>query len=135
MAPAVATYKPRDPSNTVLYKVVAEHLETLLAEKWSLRASCVIASWPPSHLPLHLPVCAKQRSTGSPKPTTSHVVSGATCVQWGWPAPRALGGSRGCAPEDAKSALEFLSTHCAEGQEAGRGMALVALTSPVRASQ
>jgi hypothetical protein len=28
----------------------------------------------------------------------------------GWPAPRALGGSRGCAPEDAKSALEFLST-------------------------
>jgi hypothetical protein len=74
----------------------------------------------------------------------------------GWPAPRALGGSRGCAPEDAKCALEFLSTpaeqidtasictvchkhdlysHCAEGQEAGRGMALVALTSPVRASQ
>ena len=28
----------------------------------------------------------------------------------GWPAPMALGGSRGCAPEDAKSALEFLST-------------------------
>ncbi len=27
----------------------------------------------------------------------------------GWPATRALGGSRGCAPEDAKSALEFLS--------------------------
>ena len=31
MAPAVATYEPRDPSNTVLYKVVAEHLETFLA--------------------------------------------------------------------------------------------------------
>ena len=27
----------------------------------------------------------------------------------GWPATRALGGSRGCTPEDAKSALEFLS--------------------------
>jgi hypothetical protein len=31
MAPAVATYEPRDPSCTVLYKVVAEHLETFLA--------------------------------------------------------------------------------------------------------
>ena len=31
MAPAVATYTPRDPSSTVLYHVIAEHLETLLA--------------------------------------------------------------------------------------------------------
>ena len=31
MAPAVATYAPRDPSRTVLYHVVAEHLETFLA--------------------------------------------------------------------------------------------------------
>src|SRR5215470_2338912 len=31
MAPAVATYAPRDPSSTVLYQVVAEHLETFLA--------------------------------------------------------------------------------------------------------
>ena len=31
MAPAVATYTPRDPSHTVLYTVIAEHLETLLA--------------------------------------------------------------------------------------------------------
>jgi hypothetical protein len=31
MAPAVATYEPRDPSHTVLYKVVAAHLETFLA--------------------------------------------------------------------------------------------------------
>src|SRR6266849_9898380 len=31
MAPAVATYEPRDPSRTVLYKVIADHLETLLA--------------------------------------------------------------------------------------------------------
>jgi Transposase zinc-binding domain len=31
MAPAVATYTPRDPSSTVLYKVIAEHLETFLA--------------------------------------------------------------------------------------------------------
>ena len=31
MAPAVVTYEPRDPSNTVLYQVVAEHLETFLA--------------------------------------------------------------------------------------------------------
>src|SRR5215831_1507626 len=31
MAPAVATYAPRDPSSTVLYHVVAEHLETFLA--------------------------------------------------------------------------------------------------------
>jgi len=31
MAPAVATYAPRDPSSTVLYHVIAEHLETLLA--------------------------------------------------------------------------------------------------------
>ena len=31
MAPAMATYEPRDPSRTVLYKVVADHLETFLA--------------------------------------------------------------------------------------------------------
>ena len=31
MAPAVATYEPRDPSRTVLYKVIADHLETFLA--------------------------------------------------------------------------------------------------------
>src|SRR5262245_57806062 len=31
MAPAVATYAPRDPSQTVLYHVNAEHLETCLA--------------------------------------------------------------------------------------------------------
>src|SRR5262245_35825040 len=31
MAPAVATYTPRDPSQTVLYHVMAEHLETFLA--------------------------------------------------------------------------------------------------------
>ncbi len=31
MAPAVATYEPRDPSHTVLYTVIADHLETFLA--------------------------------------------------------------------------------------------------------
>ena len=31
MAPAVATYEPRDPSRTILYKVIAAHLETFLA--------------------------------------------------------------------------------------------------------
>jgi hypothetical protein len=31
MAPDVATYAPRDPSQTVLYHVIAEHLETFLA--------------------------------------------------------------------------------------------------------
>ena len=31
MAPAVPTYTPRDPSHTVLYHVIAEHLETFLA--------------------------------------------------------------------------------------------------------
>src|SRR5499433_2103768 len=31
MAPAVATYAPRDPSGTVLYHVIAEHLETFRA--------------------------------------------------------------------------------------------------------
>ncbi len=31
MAPTVATYEPRDPSSTVLYNVIAEHLETFLA--------------------------------------------------------------------------------------------------------
>ncbi len=30
MTPAAATYEPRDPSRTVLYKVIAEHLETFL---------------------------------------------------------------------------------------------------------
>jgi hypothetical protein len=33
MAPAVATYEPRDPSRTVLYQVIAEHLETFLASR------------------------------------------------------------------------------------------------------
>src|SRR6516225_1271617 len=31
MAPAIATYEPRDPSSTVLYKMIADHLETFLA--------------------------------------------------------------------------------------------------------
>src|SRR5262249_51053767 len=31
MAPAVAAYEPRDPSHTVLYTVIADHLETFLA--------------------------------------------------------------------------------------------------------
>src|SRR4029434_3315070 len=31
MAPAVATYAPRDPSQTVLYTVIAEYLDTFLA--------------------------------------------------------------------------------------------------------
>ena len=31
MAPAIATYEPREPSSTVLYKVIADHLETFLA--------------------------------------------------------------------------------------------------------
>src|SRR5215471_13421357 len=31
MAPALATYEPRDPSHTVLYHVIADHLETFLA--------------------------------------------------------------------------------------------------------
>jgi hypothetical protein len=31
MAPAIATYEPRDPSRTILHKVIAAHLETLLA--------------------------------------------------------------------------------------------------------
>src|SRR6201981_461304 len=31
MAPALATYAPRDPSRTILYKVIADHLETFLA--------------------------------------------------------------------------------------------------------
>ena len=31
MAPAVPTYTPRDSGDTVLYKVIAEHLETFLA--------------------------------------------------------------------------------------------------------
>jgi hypothetical protein len=30
MTPAAATYEPRDPSRTVLYNVIAEHLETFL---------------------------------------------------------------------------------------------------------
>src|SRR5215470_5639909 len=33
MAPAVPTYAPRDPSQTVLYHVIAEHLETFLASR------------------------------------------------------------------------------------------------------
>ena len=31
MVPAIATYEPRDPSHTLLYKVIADHLETFLA--------------------------------------------------------------------------------------------------------
>jgi Transposase zinc-binding domain len=31
MAPALGTYEPRDPSRTVLYTVIADHLETFLA--------------------------------------------------------------------------------------------------------
>src|SRR5215831_4294141 len=31
MAPAIATYEPHDPSQTLLYQVVADHLETFLA--------------------------------------------------------------------------------------------------------
>jgi len=31
MTPAITTYEPRDPSSTVLYKMIADHLETFLA--------------------------------------------------------------------------------------------------------
>ena len=31
MTSALTTYEPRDPSRTVLYKVIADHLETFLA--------------------------------------------------------------------------------------------------------
>jgi len=31
LAPAPSSYAPRDPSHTVLYHVVADHLETFLA--------------------------------------------------------------------------------------------------------
>ena len=31
MTPAVATYAPHDPGRTVLYNVIADHLETFLA--------------------------------------------------------------------------------------------------------
>jgi hypothetical protein len=31
MTPAIATYEPHDPSQTPLYLVVADHLETFLA--------------------------------------------------------------------------------------------------------
>ena len=40
-----------------------------------------LQSWPPSHLLVPLPVLAKKRSIGLPKPTTSRVASEATCVQ------------------------------------------------------
>jgi len=47
-----------------------------LPESRGIRASWVISSWSPSPLPLHRPMCAKQRATGSPKPTTSRVAQG-----------------------------------------------------------
>lgn len=31
MAPAIATYESHDPSRTILYHVIADHLETFLA--------------------------------------------------------------------------------------------------------
>jgi hypothetical protein len=31
MAPVITTYEPRDPSRTVLYKVIMAYLETFLA--------------------------------------------------------------------------------------------------------
>jgi hypothetical protein len=53
----------------------------LLPRSRSSRASCGIASWPPSHLRLPLPVLVKQRLIGWPKPTTSRVASEARCAQ------------------------------------------------------
>jgi len=47
----------------------------------SSRASYVMASWRPSHPLSRLPVLVKQRSIGSPQPTTSRGVSWATCAQ------------------------------------------------------
>ena len=43
MAPALATYEPRDPSRTVLYTVIADHLETFLA---SCEAARDATGWP-----------------------------------------------------------------------------------------
>ena len=59
MTPAAATYEPRDPSRTVLYQVIAEHLETFLAAlhddpdakglpalwRVSFTTICRVASW------------------------------------------------------------------------------------------
>ena len=40
MAPAAATYEPRDPSRTVLYTVIADHLETFVVYRNSKRTFC-----------------------------------------------------------------------------------------------
>src|SRR5262249_22708686 len=48
----------------------------LLPSRRSSRGSCVIASWPPSHLLLPLPVLAKQRLIGLPKPSERGARSG-----------------------------------------------------------
>jgi hypothetical protein len=57
MAPAVATYEPRDPSRTVLYNVIAEHLETFLASLAPRRPQCQrLAS---IHRAQQFPLCPK----------------------------------------------------------------------------
>ncbi|HEY5869465.1 MAG TPA: hypothetical protein VI542_28545 [Candidatus Tectomicrobia bacterium] len=127
MAPAIATYTPRDPSQTVLYHVIAEHLETFLASLADdpdakglpayvqrefydylqcgilahgfLRLGCDTCH------PSRLPVPAKHHVTGSPKPTTTRVDSYATCAPW-----RPRGGAGVPALAGAKGLLNFLST-------------------------
>ncbi len=42
MAPALATYEPRDPSRMVLYTVIADHLETLL-RYWTASSKALTA--------------------------------------------------------------------------------------------
>lgn len=60
MAPDVVTYASRDPSHTVLYQVIADHLETFLASlaadpeanglllmcSANFTTTCSVASWP-----------------------------------------------------------------------------------------
>ena len=47
MAPALATYEPRDPSRTVLYTVIADHLETFLASLDAGSCTCALRINPP----------------------------------------------------------------------------------------
>ena len=100
--PAVATYKPRDPSNTVpikwsrnIWKPFSQR-----SSHYAHPASLQAGLRPTSHCTC--PFAPSNVRLGHLSPRRHTWSRGQRVCSGGWPAPRALGGSRGCAPRTQK---------------------------------
>jgi len=108
MAPAVATYEPRDPSRTALYTVIADHLETFLA---SLDADPDAKSLPAYVQREFYDYLQSSQSARRRAPLSCEPLRRATAAGWGrGKRQRRVLGECSC-EGGAKRPFEFLSAH------------------------